>query len=676
MVRIPHPRSDTEVRQAFQQLDDKASVIDTGATDYILIGKGIGVAPVWEILSTAIDHGGLSGLADDDHTHYFLADGTRDLDGKLTITNQGNDTAPLGSELVTNGDFASDITNWTVGDGGAEWSWDATGKAQHNTGNTSTFYQGISVTNGQTYHVEFTTSSRTAGTLVLTFGAMLGSRSATGNTTYKQSFEAVSTGSVNLTFTPTTNWDGDIDDVTVKLISGTSDPLVLLEESGETVAAEIRGDSLSNLYIGTGAGQYNTTAVINLGVGTDALSSVTTGSNNTAIGANALRDLTTGIVNMAVGEEALLLSVDAVANTAIGQGALRTLVSGRENTAIGRQSLFACTGSFNTAVGLASLFSNIGGEYNTGLGRNALAANTEGDYNVSVGESSLRGITTGDYNVGIGYIAGRYIADGSTANKTTDNSVYIGYGTRASADGVTNEVAIGYNAIGGGTNTIVLGGSAVTTVFTPSLSVDGRIELTQQSGSTNDGTLWNDSTQEALQAFVSGIEQTLVGVIFTQTASTTIANTTTETTLFATGVGTLTLPANFWVVGKTIRIEIHGDIADAGNPTVEVQAYYGATSLIDSGAITLSGLAGTEEWECEVVITCRSVGATGTVETVIDWEYETSVGSSAIERLDVSGVLRTIDTTASGALDVTFQWGTAAAANTIESEVAFVEVLN
>ena len=208
------------------------------------------------------------------------------------------------------------------------------------------------------------------------------------------------------------------------------------------------------------------------------------------------------------------------------------------------------------------------------------------------------------------------------------------------------------------------------------LTADAYLELTQRAGITTDGDLWNDSTQEALQTFVSGIEQTLVGTIFTQTADKTIADTTTETTLFGTGVGTLTLPANFWVVGKTIRIEIHGDFADAGNPTVDIHAYYGATKIIDSSPIALSGLGGTEEWETEVIITCRSVGATGTVETVIDWEYETTTGSSAIERLDVAGTLTTIDTTASGVLDVTFQWGTAAAANTIHSHVGFVTVLN
>ena len=213
-------------------------------------------------------------------------------------------------------------------------------------------------------------------------------------------------------------------------------------------------------------------------------------------------------------------------------------------------------------------------------------------------------------------------------------------------------------------------------VGTGMCSILSGIRLEAKTGTTTDGDIWNDSTQKSLQTFVSGIEQSLSGCIFTQIADKVIADTTTETTMFGTGVGTLTLPADFWTVGKTIRLEIHGDFADTGNPTAEVQVYQGATSLIDSGAITLSGLAGTEEWECHVVITCRSVGETGTLETIIDWEYETTTGSSAIERLDVQGTTTTIDTTASQVLDATFQWGTAVAANTLTSEIGLVEVLN
>jgi hypothetical protein len=40
-------------------------------------------------------------------------------------------------------------------------------------------------------------------------------------------------------------------------------------------------------------------------------------------------------------------------------------------------------------------------------------------------------------------------------------------GTKASANGVTNEIVIGYNAIGKGSNTISIGNSSITDLYTP-----------------------------------------------------------------------------------------------------------------------------------------------------------------------------------------------------------------
>lgn len=54
MTRIPHPNSPTEVRQAFQALTEQAGVITTGALGEILIGQGVGVAPVWTTDLTAL----------------------------------------------------------------------------------------------------------------------------------------------------------------------------------------------------------------------------------------------------------------------------------------------------------------------------------------------------------------------------------------------------------------------------------------------------------------------------------------------------------------------------------------------------------------------------------------------------------------------------------------------
>ena len=82
--------------------------------------------------------------------------------------------------------------------------------------------------------------------------------------------------------------------------------------------------------------------------------------------------------------------------------------------------------------------------------------------NVGVGYQALAANTTGNNNSAQGYNAGRYIADGATANATTSNSVYAGADTRASADGVTNENVFGYNAIGSGSNTVTLGNDDIT----------------------------------------------------------------------------------------------------------------------------------------------------------------------------------------------------------------------
>jgi hypothetical protein len=52
--RIPHAGSPTEVRQAFQRSEERANVLLTGASGYILVGQGVGVAPVWGTEATSL----------------------------------------------------------------------------------------------------------------------------------------------------------------------------------------------------------------------------------------------------------------------------------------------------------------------------------------------------------------------------------------------------------------------------------------------------------------------------------------------------------------------------------------------------------------------------------------------------------------------------------------------
>lgn len=227
-----------------------------------------------------------------------------------------------------------------------------------------------------------------------------------------------------------------------------------------------------------------------------------------------------------------------------------------------------------------------------------------------------------------------------------------------------------------GTILTVSSTDAASVALSGGITIAKQARLAQIAGTTVDGDTWHDSTQKALQTYVNGIEQTLSGCIFTQTATRTIANTVTETSLFTTGVGTLTLPANFFLAGKTIRLVLTGTLADTGTPTVRLRLKYGSTTVIDSTAQTLAALTGTEEWRATCELTCRAAGASGTIAGDIWFAYDTATGTGAIQGLNIAPTTATVDTTASGAIDLTWEWGAADIANTVSCVIASVEVIN
>ena len=170
--------------------------------------------------------------------------------------------------------------------------------------------------------------------------------------------------------------------------------------------------------------------------------------------------------NLAVGITALdaLNNSGADYNVAVGPSALTSNTSGSSNTSIGVGSLQNNTsGSFNTAQGISVMSSNTDGSYNSAYGSYALLSNSSGIYNSALGYESLYANNDGNMNVAMGYQSGRYILDGVTANTTGDLSVFLGAKSRPKADNESNQIVIGYNAIGLGSNTVVLGNDNITT---------------------------------------------------------------------------------------------------------------------------------------------------------------------------------------------------------------------
>jgi hypothetical protein len=121
----------------------------------------------------------------------------------------------------------------------------------------------------------------------------------------------------------------------------------------------------------------------------------------------------------------------------------------------------AQTGGGNTAIGYTTLFSNINGSFNIALGAYSLYSNTTAAYNVALGAYSLYSNTSGYQNTALGHGSGRYMASG-TGLTNSNNSIFLGYDTRSNSSGETNQIVIGYSAIGNGSNSVTLGNTSIT----------------------------------------------------------------------------------------------------------------------------------------------------------------------------------------------------------------------
>jgi hypothetical protein len=157
----------------------------------------------------------------------------------------------------------------------------------------------------------------------------------------------------------------------------------------------------------------------------------------------------------------LTTTADAVINTVkIGLGGSSVAT----NIGIGFNALLNnSSGSNNVALGYQALQTNSSGSINTAVGNFSLFGNNTGSNNSMNGTSTFYANTTGSNNVGFGYNAGRYIADGTTGASVINNSILIGYNTKVLANSQTNQIVIGYDVTGLGSNTTVLGNSSTVT---------------------------------------------------------------------------------------------------------------------------------------------------------------------------------------------------------------------
>lgn len=193
---------------------------------------------------------------------------------------------------------------------------------------------------------------------------------------------------------------------------------------------------------------------------------------------------------------------------------------------------------------------------------------------------------------------------------------------------------------------------------------------------TVEGDLWNDYSQKCLIGYVDGMKQFDVRACFIQTGKRTVTDSVNELTLFGAGIGSLTFPANFFVVGKTIRVTMRGyHTMDATPPSYTFRVKLGGVTYVTS---VYTDRNDTDRYmEITFFLTCRTAGAGGTAigdGCILMGEVDGASHIADLIDLVMTGTAA-LDTTVANTLDITAQANVAEATSYLVVSAATVEVI-
>jgi len=255
----------------------------------------------------------------------------------------------------------------------------------------------------------------------------------------------------------------------------------------------------------------------------------------------------------------------------------------------------------------------------------------------------------------------------------------FGAPSETTGTGTYSDWTVNLNGAAGGNGTAGTSGSAGTSGESGTSGVAG----TSGSAGTSGATGTNGSSGTSALGGTSGTAGTtgtsgtsyspplpVVFGLYAQTAnSATVTNTTTETTIIGTGVGSLSVAANGFSIGDSFLGRIVGHISSKNNNTIRIKIKSGSVILGDTGVVTMPQTT-SKHYSLDLNFTVRTIGAAGvaSIATGIVFTYSKDA-SNAFEGYNATTInSTTFDTTSTNTLDVTVQWGAADALNSIYSE--------
>lgn len=196
--------------------------------------------------------------------------------------------------------------------------------------------------------------------------------------------------------------------------------------------------------------------------------------------------------------------------------------------------------------------------------------------------------------------------------------------------------------------------------------VDTNGVVTPEASLNSDGTITGFGGSTPSMAAIFGQ---------TQTGGKTIGGTGTETTMIGTGVGAASIPSG-WQNGMSVRVMLRGSISSKAIApgTIRIKGKLAAATNLDTGAINVVASLATAPFDCEMILTCTD-NSTPNATVFAGTLIFRSTGATPITGYEISDVSfsGTVDTTVATSVDITFQWGTSDAGNTVTTVVGKID---
>ena len=464
-------------------------------------------------------------------------------------------------------------------------------------------------------------------------------------------------GTVTTTGTPSSGQITKFSGAT-SITNATSGTDYIAPPSGTAILKANSGGALANASAGTDYVAPGPATGSGLTMATSRLLGRTTASTG------AIEEITVG--------SGLSLSAGSLSATGSGSG---TVNSGTAN----RLTYYAATGTAVSELPTAGSSGQILQSNGTGSAPSWIAAPAA---TMTIASSIVSGATAGRLLLTTTSGANQVLNQDSLLNyDTTNDRLGIGIATPTAtlhlAAGVaanpqmllvpsaitptgTTNGSIWCNTVSSNTSLTMYKDSALTKVIT--------LDRNPDLASSSSGIVQADANG----TLSKGADLTALG-IYAETVGSTIQNTTTTTSVFNTVTGVTSLPANFFAVGKTITIFISGTYAQqSGSNTCTIALSIGGVAM-GSIALTHNNTLSATYFDGQFTLTCRTVGASGTIQYQGKGVLNTSSPSFYFQSSTTSG---SINTTTANTIAVTGTWSAANAANILVTGIHYGNYIN